>query len=65
MRVTWATALWTPPHTLLLAQVDEPRWLTALAADVLASEEPARRARSDRRGALAAWAVRTGRTPCA
>ncbi len=32
-----AAALWTPPHNLLLAQVDEPRWLTALAADVLAT----------------------------
>jgi len=65
MRVTWAAALWTPPHTLLLAQVDEPRWLTALAADVLASEDlPGVRGPTAAARSLAdAWAVRTGRTP--
>jgi predicted GNAT family acetyltransferase len=60
-----AAALWTPPHNLLLAQVDEPRWLTALAAEVLASEDPpgvlgptaAARSFAD------AWAVRTSRSP--
>src|SRR5690242_21254326 len=34
-----ATALRTPPHNLTLSMVDEPRWLAALADDVLASDE--------------------------
>jgi uncharacterized protein len=58
-------ALRTPPHNLILSQVDEPRWLTALAADVLASDEPpgvlgpttAARTLAD------AWAARAGGTP--
>jgi uncharacterized protein len=58
-------ALRTPPHNLILSQVDEPRWLTALAADVLASDQPpgvngpaaAARALAD------AWSARTGGTP--
>jgi hypothetical protein len=33
-------ALRTPPHNLILSQLDEPRWLAALTEDVLASDEP-------------------------
>src|ERR1700748_2705422 len=33
-----AAALRTPPHNLILSLADEPRWLAALAADVLASD---------------------------
>lgn len=58
-----AAALCTPPHNLILSQLDEPRWLAALAADVLASDEvpgvlgPTAAARwfAD------AWSARTGR----
>jgi uncharacterized protein len=35
-----AAALRTPPHNLLLSQLDEPRWLAALEADVLADGPP-------------------------
>lgn len=57
-------ALRTPPRGLILSQLDEPRWLAALAADVLASDEPpgvlgpaaAARTLAD------AWSARTGRT---
>lgn len=60
-----AAALRTPPHDLILSQVDEPRWLTALAADVLAGDElpgvngpiAAARALAD------AWSARTGGAP--
>ncbi len=60
-----AAALRTPPHNLLLSQVDEPRWLTALIADVLASEElPGVLGPTTAARALAdAWSTRTGRTP--
>jgi predicted GNAT family acetyltransferase len=58
-----AAALRTPPHNLILSLVDEPRWLAALAADVLASDElpgvlgptAAARVIAD------AWSARTGR----
>ncbi len=56
-------ALRTPPHNLILSQLDEPRWRAALADDVLASDElpgvlgPAGAART-----LAdTWSARTGR----
>ena len=48
-----AAALRTPPHNLILSQVDEPRWLAPLAADVLASDEAPGVARSDGRRARA------------
>lgn len=58
-----AAALRTPPNNLILSQLDEPRWLAALAEDVLASDEapgvlgPTAAART-----LAdAWSARTGR----
>jgi predicted GNAT family acetyltransferase len=58
-----AAALRTPPHNLILSQIDEPRWLTALAAEVLGSDEvpgvlgPTAAART-----LAdAWSARSGR----
>jgi predicted GNAT family acetyltransferase len=58
-----AAALRTPPHNLLLSQIDEPRWLVALAGDVLASDSapgvfgPTAVAR----GFADAWSARTGR----
>jgi predicted GNAT family acetyltransferase len=60
-----AAALRTPPHNLILSQVDEPRWLTALAADVLASDPPPGvNAPTAAAQALAdAWSARTGGTP--
>jgi predicted GNAT family acetyltransferase len=60
-----AAALRTPPHNLILSLVDEPRWLTALAADVLASDPPPGvNAPADVARALAdAWSARTGGTP--
>lgn len=58
-----AAALRTPPHNLILSQIDEPRWLAPLAVDVLASDEapgvlgPTVAARS-----LAdTWSARSGR----
>jgi predicted GNAT family acetyltransferase len=58
-----AATLRTPPHNLILSQIDEPRWLAALADDVLASDElpgvlgptAAARALAD------TWSARTGR----
>ena len=60
-----AAGLRTPPHNLILSLVDEPRWLTALAADVLASDQPPGvNAPADVARALAdAWSARTGGTP--
>lgn len=58
-----AAALCTPPQNLILSMVDEPRWLAALADDVLASEElpgvigPMAAART----VADAWSVRSGR----
>jgi uncharacterized protein len=57
-------ALRTPPHNLILSLLDEPRRVTALAAEVLASDEvpgvlgPTAAART----LAAAWSARTGRT---
>jgi hypothetical protein len=58
-----AAALRTPPHNLVLSQFDEPGWAAALAADVLASDDPpgvlgptaAARTLAD------AWSARSGR----
>ena len=59
-----AAALRTPPHNLILSQVDEPRWITALTADVLASDElPGVLGPTTAAHALVdAWSARTGRT---
>lgn len=56
-------ALRTPPHNLLLSQLDEPRWLAALANDVLASDDiPGALGPTAAVNALAAaWSERTGR----
>jgi len=57
-------ALRTPPHNLILSQLDEPGRVAALAADVLASDEapgvlgPTAVAHT----LAAAWSARTGRT---
>jgi predicted GNAT family acetyltransferase len=57
-----AAALRTPPHHLLLSQIDDPRALAALTEDALASDElpgvlgPTAAARS----VAEAWAARTG-----
>lgn len=58
-----AAALRTPPHNLILSLVDEPRWLAALAADVLASDEPPGVAgpTAAARSFADAWSARTGR----
>jgi predicted GNAT family acetyltransferase len=57
-----AAALQTPPHSLVLSQLDEPRWIAALASDVLGEDLPgllgspaAARMLADR------WTERTGR----
>jgi hypothetical protein len=57
-------ALRTPPHNLLLSQIDQPRWLDALVRDVLATDDvpgvlgptAAARAIAD------AWSAGSGRT---
>ena len=57
-----AAALRTPPHNLLLSQIDDPRALAALTADALATDElpgvlgPTAAARS----IADAWSARTG-----
>lgn len=59
-----AAALRTPPYNLQLSQVDEPRWVAVLAADVLASDEPpgVMGAPAAARMLADAWSARTGRT---
>jgi uncharacterized protein len=59
-----AVALWTPPHNLILSQIDEARWLAALAEEVLANEEvPGVHGSTDAaRGFADAWSARTGGT---
>jgi uncharacterized protein len=59
-----AVALRTPPHNLVLSHVDEPRWLTALAHDVLASDElPGVLGPTDATRTLAdMWSERNGRS---
>jgi predicted GNAT family acetyltransferase len=58
-----AAALRTPPRGLILSQIDEPRWLTAFAADALAGDElPSAMGPTTAVRALAdAWSARTGR----
>jgi uncharacterized protein len=58
-----AAALRTPPHNLILSQFDQPGWLAALAADVLASDAlPGVIGPTDAARTLAdAWSARTGR----
>lgn len=59
-----AAALRTPPHNLVLSQVDEPRWIAALANDVLASDDvPGALGPTAAVNALAAaWSEHTGRS---
>jgi uncharacterized protein len=58
-----AAALRTPPHNLVLSQLDEPRWVAALASDVLAGDDlpgvlgPVGAART----LAERWSERTGR----
>jgi predicted GNAT family acetyltransferase len=59
-----AAAIRTPPYNLILSQIDEPRWLSALAAEVLASDTlpgvhgPTAAART----LAELWSARTGGT---
>jgi predicted GNAT family acetyltransferase len=57
-----AAALHTPPHNLLLSQLDEPRWVAALANDVLADDLPGVLGPTGAARTLAdGWSKRTGR----
>jgi uncharacterized protein len=59
---TVAAALRTPPHNLILSQLDEPRWLAALADDVLDDAPPGALGPPAATRALAErWSERTGR----
>src|SRR5689334_11495915 len=58
-----AAALQTPPHNLLLSQIDEPRWRAALAREVLSGDDlPGVFGAADAARDLAdAWSARSGR----
>lgn len=58
-------ALRTPPHNVVLSVLDDPRFVAALAADILASDDPpgAMGPTAAARQLADAWASHTGRTP--
>jgi predicted GNAT family acetyltransferase len=57
-----AAALRTPPHNLVLSQLDEPRWIAALAPEVFADDPPGVLGPTGAARTLAdAWSERTGR----
>jgi predicted GNAT family acetyltransferase len=62
-----AVALRTPPHSIVLSQIDEARWIDALTAELLATDElPGVLGPPEPASAVvAAWSARTGRAPVA